>query len=271
MPGWPDLHVLRSRLEREIVGRRITGVVVGDPVVIRSARAVEEMLFGRTFSGVRHHGKFIVFELDGVSVVVNPMLSGLFGLAAAGAKVTRDTRLRLALDDGRELRYRDDTRMGKVYLLEGEAPAAAPGFSDVGPDAVSIAEADFTARARRRGGEVRNLLQDQRVAAGIGNAYADEILWEARLHPKRTLRSLSPEELSGLHGAMRRVLLRAVEEVEAGTPPELGTKVRSHMRVRGRAGSPCPRCETPIRRTRKGDDETDYCPSCQPPPPGQLR
>ena len=271
MPEWPDLHVVHGRLERALAGRRITGVKVGDPVVIRATRPVEDLLFGRTFKGVRHRGKFMLFDLDNVTIVVNPMLSGLFVLKRSEAAASKDTRLRLALDDGLELRYRDDTRMGKVYVLQGEAPEAlVPGFAEIGPDAPRISQAEFLERARRRGGEVRNLLQDQRVASGIGNAYADEILWEAQLHSKRTVRSLTPEEGGILYVAMQHVLARAVDEVEAGTPPELGVKVRAHMKVRGRYGTPCPRCGTSIRRTRKGDDETDYCPSCQPPPAGQF-
>jgi len=271
MPEWPDLHVAHGRLERALPGRRITGVKVGDPVVIRATRPVEELLFGRTFKGVRHRGKFMLFDLDNVTVVVNPMLSGLFVLTRWEASASKDTRLRLALDDGTELRYRDDTRMGKVYVLQGEAPeTAVPGFAEIGPDAPRISQSEFLERARKRGGEVRNLLQDQRVASGIGNAYADEILWEARLHPKRTVRSLTPDEATGLYVAMQSVLARAIDEVESGTPPELGVKVRSHMKVRGRAGTACRRCGSKIRRTRKGDDETDYCSTCQTPPPGQL-
>ena len=271
MPEWPDLHVARGRLERALVGRTITGVTVGDPVVIRATRPADELLLRRAFRSVRHRGKFMLFDLGNLSMVVNPMLSGLFELKPPGARASKDTRLRLALDDGQELRYRDDTRMGKVYLLEGEAPeAAVPGFAGLGPDAGGISAKDFVRRAQARGGDVRNLLQDQRTLAGIGNAYADEILWEASLHPKRAVRSLSPAELRGLHAAIRHVLARAVDEVEAGTPPELGVKVRAHMQVRGRAGTACRRCGSTIRRTRKGDDETDYCPSCQPPPPGQL-
>lgn len=271
MPEWPDLHVARARLERALVGRTITGVTVGDPVVIRATHPADELLLGRSFRSVTHRGKFMLFGLDPVSMVVNPMLSGLFELKPREARASKDTRLRLALDDGLELRYRDDTRMGKVYLLQGESPeVAVPGFADIGPDAREIAPADFVGRARARGGDVRNLLQDQRTLSGIGNAYADEILWEASLHPKHPLRSLSPDELLALHAAMQHVLARAVDEVEAGTPPELGVKVRGHMKVRGRAGTACQRCGSPIRRTRKGHDETDYCPACQPPPPGQL-
>ena len=271
MPEWPDLHVAQGRLERALPGRRITGVRVGDPVVIRSTRPVEELLLGRVFRAVRHRGKFMLFDLDNVTIVVNPMLSGLFLLKRSEAPASKDTRLRLALADGLELRDRADTRMGKVYVFQGEAPeAAVPGFAELGPDAPRISQAEFLDRARRRGGEVRNLLQDQRVASGIGNAYADEILWEARLHPKRAVRSLTRDEQIGLYLAMQHVLARAVDEVEAATPPELGVKVRSHLKVRGRYGTPCPRCGSNLRRTRKGDDQTDYCSTCQPPPPGEL-
>jgi len=271
MPEWPDLHVLRERLETALVGRKITAVRVGDPVVIRATRPLDEILLGRSFTQVRHRGKFLLFSLDSdVSIVVNPMLAGLFLLARPELKATKDTRLSLALDDGSELRYRDDVRMGKIYVLEGDAPErSVPGYGDLGPDADDLG--GFRERAKKRGGEVRNLLMDQRVIAGIGNAYADEILYEAKLHPKRAVRSLSAKELSVLEDAIAKVIARGVDEVEAGMPPELGTKVRGHLRVRGREGSPCPRCGSPIKRTRKGDDETYLCTACQPPPAGVLR
>ncbi|MGH2500633.1 MAG: Fpg/Nei family DNA glycosylase, partial [Candidatus Limnocylindria bacterium] len=258
MPEWPDLQVLRARLATALAGRRIVSVTVGDPVVVRATRPPEELLVGRTLRAVRQRGKYLLFECDAeTALVVNPMLSGLFALAATGAPATRDTRLTLSLDDARDLRYRDDTRMGKVYLLRGERPEdAVPGFAALGPEPADLE--GFADRARRRGGDVRNMLMDQRFVAGIGNAYADEILWAARLHPKRPVRSLGGDELSRLEDALHVVLARAVDEVEAGTPPALGTKVRAHLRVRGRAGEPCPRCGAPIRRTRKGDDETHY-------------
>lgn len=271
MPEWPDLHVLQARLAPALAGRRVHGVRVGDPVVIRSARPAEDVLFGRTFGAVTHRGKFLVFELDaGVTMVVNPMLSGLFELREAGAKGARDLRLEVALDDGKALRYRDDTRMGKVYLLDGIGPDTVPGMSELGPDAFEIAPDELVRRARARGGDVRNLLMDQRILAGIGNAYADEILHDAKIHPKRAVRSLAPDELRALADSVHRVLSRAVDEVASAMPPELGTKPRAHMKVRGREGDPCPRCGAPIKRTRKGDDETFLCTTCQPPPKGQL-
>jgi formamidopyrimidine-DNA glycosylase len=274
VPEWPDLHVVRGRLEKALVGREIVLVRVGDPLVLRSARPVETALAHRRFTGVRHRGKFLIFDLDRGAIVVNPMLAGVFELADAEAKLTRTTALSLVLDDGGDLRYRDDKRMGKVHVLDGsEDFREVHGFAQLGPDAgeVSWDQREFGERARATRRELRNLLMDQGFLAGIGNAYADEILWEAALHPKRRAVTLSDEEMSRLHGALRDVLARGVREVEEGLPPELGTKIRDHMKVRGHKGRPCPRCGTPIVKTRHGLDDMYLCPHCQPPPKGQIR
>jgi len=274
VPEWPDLHVVRGRLERALVGREIALVRIGDPLVLRSRVDVERALAHRTFRAVRHRGKFLLFDLDVGAIVVNPMLAGVFELADAEAKLTRTTALSLVLDDGTDLRYRDDKRMGKVHVLgPGEDLSGVHGFADLGPDAGTLAwtVAEFAARAKATRRELRNLLMDQTFVAGIGNAYADEILWEARLHPKRRVLTLSDDELGRLYDALRSVIARGALEVEAGLPPELGTKIRDHMRVRGHKGRPCPRCGTPIVKTRHGLDDMYLCPRCQPPPRGQIR
>ncbi len=267
MPEWPELRVMRDRIADALVGRKIVAVRVGDPVVLRATRPAGELLVGRTLRSVTHRGKFLIFDLGGLEMVVNPMLAGIFTLLPVGAKATRDTRLRLEFEGGTELRYRDDVRMGKVYL-----DVAAPGLADIGPEAGDLewSEEEFARRARAKRSELRNLLQDQTFVAGIGNAYADEILWAARLHPKRRVGSLDPEEMARFYAAFREVMARGLAEVEGAMPPELGTKPRAHMRVRGRAGTPCPRCGTTIMRRRKGLDDVDLCPHCQPAPKGQL-
>ena len=274
MPEWPDLHVVRGRLEKALVGREIVLVRVGDPLVLRSIQPVEVALAHRHFTGVRHRGKFLIFDLDRGAIVVNPMLAGVFELADAEAKLTRTTALSLVLDDGKDLRYRDDKRMGKVHVLDaGEDTAGVHGLVELGPEAGALSwdEHQFAERARATRRELRNLLMDQTFVAGIGNAYADEILWEAQLHPKRRVGTLNEEELFRLYRALREVIARGVREVEEGMPPELGTKIRDHMRVRGRKGKPCRRCGTPIVKSRHGLDDMYLCPRCQPPPKGQIR
>src|SRR2546422_256961 len=274
VPEWPDLHVVRGRLEKTLVGREITLVRIGGPLVLRARVDVGRALAHRVFRAVRHRGKFLLFELDRGRIVVNPMLAGVFELADAESKLTRTTALSLVLDDGNDLRYRDDKRMGKVHVLEeGDDLGDVHGFADLGPDAGTLDwnATEFAERARATRRELRNLLMDQTFVAGIGNAYADEILWEARLHPKRRVATLSEDELHGLFDAVRSVIARGVTEVEAGLPPELGTKVRDHMKVRGHRGKPCPRCGTPIVKTRHGLDDMYLCPPCPPPPRGQIR
>jgi formamidopyrimidine-DNA glycosylase len=267
MPEWPELRVMQERIQGALGGKKVVAVRVGDPVVLRALKPVDELLVGRTLRSVTHHGKYLIFAFDGIDMTVNPMLAGLFSLQAAGAKATKDTRMRLEFEGGTELRYRDDVRMGKVYL-----GVDAPGLADIGPDAGTFtwSEVEFAARAKAKRSEVRNLLQDQTFLSGIGNAYADEILWDARLHPKRRVGSLTAEEMSRFYGSLRSVVANGLEQVEVAMPAELGKKPRDFMKVRGRAGKECPRCGATIMRRRKGLDDVDLCPKCQPAPKGQL-
>jgi len=169
MPEWPELRVMQERIADALVGKKVVAVRVGDPVVLRAEKPVDELLVGRTLRTVTHHGKFLVFGFDGLEMTVNPMLAGIFSLQPVGAKATKDTRLRLEFEGGTELRYRDDVRMGKVYV-----GLDAPGYEDLGPDAGTLTwtESEFSARAKAKRSEVRNLLQDQTFVSGIGNAYA---------------------------------------------------------------------------------------------------
>ena len=267
MPEWPELRVMQERISDALVGKKVVAVRVGDPVVLRALRPVDELLIGRTLRSVTHHGKFLVFAFDGLEMTVNPMLAGIFSLQPVGAKATKDTRMRLEFEGGAELRYRDDVRMGKVYV-----GIEAPGLADIGPDAGTLdwTEPEFAERAKAKRSEVRNLLQDQTFVSGIGNAYADEILWAAQLHPKRRVGSLTTQEMHRFYAALRSEVANGLAEVERAMPPQLGEKPRAHMKVRGRAGTPCPRCGTTLMRRRKGLDDVDLCRKCQPAPKGQL-
>ncbi len=275
MPEWPDLHVLRGRIAKAVAGKRVTAVRLHDPLVLRATRPFDAALQGRMLADVAHRGRFLAFTFDdGTRVVVNPMLSGLFDLVAPSTKLKAKTAFALTFENGVDLRYRDDTRMGKVYLLApGASDADVPQYSSQGEEAGALGWSadEFAKRAKATRRELRNLLMDGEFIAGIGNAYADEILWSAKLHPKRKIASLDLGEMDRLRGALHSVLERASEVVESQLPPELGTKIRTHMNVRGKAGEPCPRCGTKIVRTRHGLDDMFVCPKCQPPPKGQLR
>ncbi len=251
-------------------GRRVVHAEERQPLVLRLpvAGPLERLLAGRVLAGVDLRGKFLGFTFDdGAELVTNPMLTGVFSLAPR-----RDACIRLGLEGDVVLDYADPKRMGKVYYVPAgvSRDAAVAGYAGQGPNAdlEGLSAADFARRGRTRRCEVRNLLLDPTFVAGIGNAYADEILWAARLHPKRPVRDLGKAEWDALHAAVRDVLAEAERLVEAELPPDLGTKIRSHMKVRGQAGEPCPRCGARIVRRHLGYLETDFCPRCQPDPSG---
>jgi formamidopyrimidine-DNA glycosylase len=198
-------------------------------------------------------------------MVVNLMLTGRFSLGEGKPRPARATILTLVLEDGRELRYADETRMGKIYLARLAQEGDIPGYRDLGVDLLSAA---FTpARLRElvagRRDQVRQFLLDKSALAAIGNAYADEILFAARIHPKTFCRHLKPDEVDALYSAIRGTLDHAIAEIAArGEPIEV--EVRDFLAVRGRAHQPCPVCGTVLRAVRVGKGDACFCPTCQP-------
>jgi formamidopyrimidine-DNA glycosylase len=172
-----------------------------------------------------------------------------------------------ANDAEAEVRYRDPTQMGKVYLLPSGVGRVVPGMGEgeQGPDAddPALDLAAWRARIRRHPGEVKNLLRNQAFVAGIGNAYSDEVLHAAGLLPFRKRSSLAPEEIDALHAAMRSTLTSAIEVLRARVPPTFETQVRDFLAVHMKGGQPCPRCGTRISEVKAGGFVTSYCRGCQ--------
>ncbi|HLA16096.1 MAG TPA: DNA-formamidopyrimidine glycosylase family protein [Candidatus Limnocylindrales bacterium] len=291
MPELPDLTVVSEALGAALAGRGIASAVVTAPLAVRGTPDELAALVGQTVTRVGRRGKFLLIEISGDRVVVNPMLSGRFQLAGpdqprppATALVLgfgrRDGRQRV--DDARwtnraswlpaddvtvEVRFRDPTQMGKVYLLPAGIDRKVPGMSDgdLGPDADS---AELTLdvwrdRIRLHRGELKNLLRDQGFVAGIGNAYSDEILHAARLLPSRRRSSLAAEEIDELYRAMRTVVSEAQAILRQRVPPTFEKQVRDFLAVHGHGGSPCPRCGTRISEIKGGGHVTNFCRGCQ--------
>jgi len=166
-----------------------------------------------------------------------------------------------------ELRYRDPTQMGKVYLLPRGVERAVPGAGagEMGPDADDPALSLEIWRERTKGhtGELKNLLRNQAFVAGIGNAYSDEILHSARLQPFRKRGTLAPEEVDELYEATRSVLSNAISILRERVPPAFETEIRDFLAVHGKGGQACPRCGQRITQTEAGGFVTSYCRHCQ--------
>jgi len=269
MPERPDLEYVVPILDRELRGRSIQSLAVRKPVVLRVALpgAPADLLGGRTFARVERRAHFVVFHLDGADaplLVVSPMLAGRFELAEAGTRARRDLALTFELSDGRELRYRDDVQMGKVYVVP--SGDAIPGFQAIGVDVLdptAFTREAFRALARKRRDQAKVFLMDKSALDAMGNAYADEVLWEAGIHPKAMVRSLPDDRLDALHDAIVKVLSEARDTI-ARRAPALDEKVRDFLNVRGRRGQPCPRCGTTLRDAGVRGHDAQFCPTCQP-------
>ncbi|MEW5848549.1 MAG: DNA-formamidopyrimidine glycosylase family protein [Myxococcota bacterium] len=271
MPERPDLEYVIPILDKQLTGQRITGVKVGKPVVLRVALPgkPDELLVGQTFRSVGRRAHFVMFTLEGptpLELVVSPMLAGRFLICEAKQKATADTAMTFMLGDGRELRYRDDVQMGKVYLIAPGSWEQVPGLKDIGVDvldAKKFTREAFRALARKRRDQAKVFLMDKSALDALGNAYADEVLFEAGVHPKTFVKSLSDAELDTLHDALVRVLTEARDTIAARKPP-LDEKLRDFLKVRLRHGEKCPRCSTTIRKAGVHGHDAFFCPQCQP-------
>lgn len=268
MPEIPDLEAIRHYLWPRIDGHAVTGAGAPLPWLVRTGAAELETLAGRCFTGIRRAGKFLLFDTDDERIlVVNPMLTGRFHWEQSGGTVRNGVALRISFDHGYDLRYSDERRMGRWYLVRADSLDQVPQMEKLGPDALEVDEETFVHRLMARRGQLKSVLTNQEVIAGIGNAYSDEILWEAGIHPHRRRTDLDEEAVRRLYRAMCSTLERSIEIVEERARVEgLGTKTewREHLQVHRRMGETCPRCGSEIRGQVRGGSETDYCLTCQP-------
>lgn len=271
MPELPELEVMREVLDRRVVGQTITGVQVlppGGGIVTRdmTGQGFAEALVGRAITSVTRRGKFLVFDVsqphDPVYLVVNFKLTGRLQLAEPKAKRLPKTLVVFDLSGPLQLRYADQKQMGQVYITP--QPGVLPEFASQGPEATEISEDEFKTRLRPFRGEIKGILTRGELVAGVGNAYADEILWAAMIHPFRKKSELTPEELHRLHEAMRTTLLDAVERVRLLMGEDIHLEPREFMAVHMKTGEPCPRCGMPVSLIGANQRVTNFCRHCQP-------
>ena len=280
MPELPEVETVARDLRGLVVGATISGATCSwartlrtlDPATIGTALA------GRRILGVGRRGKQLVVDLSGPAILtIHLKMTGQLFVVPAAAAGDRFVRLAIAFDDGREMRFRDIRKFGRVGLYEvdpatGEAvlePGGAAVFAGTGPEPLDDA---FTVRAfrrriRGRRGRLKPLLLDQSFIAGVGNIYADEALWAARLHPLRSASTLRPADERRLYESVRRILAEAIvrrgSSVDDYTAPEGDGSMQEHLLVYQRAGQPCLRCGRPVRRIVIGARATHFCSWCQ--------
>jgi formamidopyrimidine-DNA glycosylase len=277
MPELPEVETIRSRLAPAFAGRRLERVQIFDPRLTRPEppEAVAAALEGERVLDVRRRGKYLVFEFEsGRHLLVHLRMTGTV-LHPAPERARDDPHVRavVMLDNGSDVAYRDVRRFGTWELLE---PGELDGYFEARRLGREPLERTFTAAALGKALAGRKLpvkaaLLDQRAAAGVGNIYADEALWYARVHPLRPAGTLGQAEVAELRKGIRKALELGIARQGSTLRDYRGADGRSgqmqhEFRVYGRGGEPCPRCGTPIEKTRVGGRGTWYCPSCQPAP-----
>lgn len=278
MPELPDVEGFRAVLAEHGAGRRVERVEVLDAGVLRevSAGQLARSLRGHQFAAPERHGKWLIARTDGPALLMHFGMTGGLHWAESGEERHRHDRVVFTVDGG-ELRFRD------MRKLQGITLARRPGDIDrvlagLGPDALAVGRKDFgrvlrkgdgptrgnggrepPVREKARGRQaVKAALLDQSVIAGLGNLLADEVLWRARVHPRRPVRQLGPDELARIHGEMRRVLRAAIP---TGRVPSRAGWLTGR---RDADGARCPRCGAALERGRVAGRGTVWCPRCQP-------
>lgn len=259
MPELPDLEVLKERLYT-IVGDTITSVDVQFPLTFRIMVEghPEEVLSTRKVQNITRRGKFLIFELDMYFLVFNLMLTGRLQLTDQ-LKNPRNTRVVIAFDSGRYLQFIDFKKMGKIYVTDDLEKI--PQYPELGIEPLSDQfSREWFSHLLNDQREIKIVMTDQKKIAGIGNAYSDEILFHARINPRRRAESLTNEEIHILYDSIHYILENALIKIrEADTYEE----VRDFLLVHGKKGQPCPICQSVIREIEVSKRVTHVCPQCQ--------
>jgi formamidopyrimidine-DNA glycosylase len=296
MPELPEVETVVRGLQKSVLGRKILSVWIGKSDFIDNPDEFFR-LSGQKIAAIERFGKFMLLRLTNgeesaaaetetvvavaesaasrerkayaASLLVHLGMTGQIAPSAADIPLEKHTHVSLTLDDGRELRYTDARRFGRMAYLT--ADLLAKEIAGAGADPLEVGAAEFAERVRSRNARIKALLLDQSVFRGVGNIYADESLWRAKIHPARVGAKLSVKEVETLRRVLQEILNRAIvmrgssisDFLDANGEPG---EYQRHHRAYGREGKPCYRCRTPIRRVIVAGRSSYFCPKCQPAP-----
>ena len=281
MPELPEVETVVRGLQLSLPRRRVAEVRFGKTDFVENFAEIAERLPGMRISAVKRLGKFICIECDSgasalpgvasqrANLIIHLGMTGQLTVLRSGEAVTPHTHAFFALDDGRELRYTDIRRFGRMLLVPESGLADFLG--QLGKEPLEISADEFCAELGSRRSRIKALLLDQRILRGIGNIYADESLFRARLHPMRVADKLSKKELLALREAIRKVLDDAIRFRGSSISDYVDSngnrgEFQLRHRVYQRDGKPCFRCKSIIRRIIVAGRSSHYCPRCQPAP-----
>ncbi len=270
MPELPEVEALAAYLRERAVGRRVDRFEVSAISALKTFDPPPTAAAGRAVADATRHGKFLDVVLDGdLHLVVHLARAGWLHYRESFASPLPlkpgkgPIALRVRLDDGSGFDLTEAGTQKRLAVHLVADPRQVPGVARLGPDALGADPETFAARLRSRRGQVKGVLTDQEVLAGVGNAYSDEILHVARMSPFALTNRLSDEQMTRLYEASREVLTGAVRRSVGQRSAELKGEKRAGLRVHARTGLPCPVCGDTVREVSFADSSLQYCPNCQ--------
>lgn len=276
MPELPEVETVLRGLREHVLGRRVTAVEVRNrAVILGSLDGFVQGIAGRRIVGFERKGKVLALRLARGNRALRHLLvrlgmTGQFTVCPRESPIAPHTHVRLVLGEGKEeLRFRDVRRFGRLRC--GTCRELEEVFARLGPDALEITEEQFLAALRGRRGAIKSWLMNQQLLSGLGNIYADEALFAARIHPLTPAGRVTPLSARRLHGAVEKILDRALAVGGTSVRDYLNAEGRpgnflSQLRVYQRTSEPCRRCGQTIRRVVIGGRSSHFCPHCQPRP-----
>jgi len=268
VPELPEVEALAADLRSRVVGRRIQRVDIAAISALKTFDPPPTALHGQEITGAGRYGKFLDVVVGELHLIVHLARAGWLhyrdAVPSAPLKPGKGPialRVRLADGAGFDLTEQGTQKKLAAYLVRD--PATVPGIAKLGPDAMTADLATFTARIRRRRGQIKGILTDQEVLAGVGNAYSDEILHRARLSPFAISDRLTDDQVGALYEATQSVLADAVQRSVGQGAASLKGEKRSGLVVHARTGLPCPVCGTLVAEVSFADSSLQYCPGCQ--------
>jgi formamidopyrimidine-DNA glycosylase len=266
MPELPEVEVIVRELRKKVLNEEIVDIKVHWPKSLVTDGLARRSVCS-TIKSVRRYGKFIIFQLDHLYMLVHLRMTGRLIVSNAGRFDKAQLRVQLKFRSGKSLLFYDTRKFGRVYLTAD----ANMFLGSLGVDALDtrFSAKNFKVLLGNKTGIIKPFLLDQRQLAGLGNIYADESLFRAGVHPQRRISSLSVKEMERLYRAIRRVLLESIKHMGTTladyrtTGGESGRN-QNYLRVYGREQNPCVRCKNPIEKKWIGGRGTHFCPVCQP-------
>lgn len=274
MPELPEVETIKSGLVQTVKNKKITNVEIKLPKIIKgvSAKSFIDKVTGATIKNIERRAKNLIITLsNNFSLIIHLKLTGQLIYSNPDTAKDKHTHVIFTFEDKNELHYNDLRRFGYIVLAETNKIGQVKELADLGPEPL---DKNFTLShfedllKRKRRGKIKPILMDQKFIAGIGNLYADEILFYAKVHPLRDVSTLSENEISGIYDGIKEILPSAIKHRGSSVDNYVDVDGKKggyvpFIKVYGRKGEPCPRCKTPIERIKIGQRSAHFCPRCQ--------